>query len=101
MCQVQPSMGCVEEQQWGLTEESLVLGLRVERVLRTAGVPQVTLQAQHWRLGSSPLSPVHVFKDIALVVFKGQLEGQCCVVALQHSGVIVQHGQLIACVAEE
>lgn len=34
VCQVQPSMGCVEEQQWGLTEESLVPGLRVERVLR-------------------------------------------------------------------
>lgn len=31
VCQVQPSMGCVEEQQWGLTEESLVPGLRVER----------------------------------------------------------------------
>lgn len=30
---VQPSTGCLVEQRWGLTEESLVLGLRVERVL--------------------------------------------------------------------
>lgn len=46
-------------------------------------------------------SPLHVFKDIAFVIFKRQLEGQCRVVALQHSSVVVQHSQLVSRIAEE
>lgn len=42
-----------------------------------------------------------MFKDIALVIFKRQLEGQRHMMALQHSGVIVEHGQLASRVAEE
>lgn len=46
-------------------------------------------------------SPLQVFKDIAFVIFKCQLEGQCRMVALQHSSVVVQHGQFVSRVAEE
>ena len=42
-----------------------------------------------------------MFKDVAFVIFKRQLEGQRCVVALQHRGVVVQHGQLVSRIAEE
>lgn len=47
------------------------------------------------------LSPVHVSKDVAPVIAHGQLEGQRCVVALQHGQVVVQQGQLAARVAQE
>lgn len=47
------------------------------------------------------LSPLHVFKDVALVISHGQLEGQGRVVALQHGDVVVQDGQLAPGVAQE
>lgn len=47
------------------------------------------------------LLPLNVFEDVALVVSCGDLEGQCCVVALEHSCVVVEDGQLAPCVAQE
>lgn len=47
------------------------------------------------------LSPLHVFEDIAFVIPGGQLEGQSRVVALQHSSVIIQNGQLASSIAQE
>lgn len=45
--------------------------------------------------------PLHVFEDVAFVIASGQLEGQGRVVALQHSEVIVQDGQLASSVTQE
>lgn len=47
------------------------------------------------------LLPLNVFEDVALVVSCGDLEGQRCMVALEHSCVVVEDGQLASCVAQE
>ncbi len=47
------------------------------------------------------LLPFNVFKDVALIISCGDLEGQCCMVALEHSCVIVEDGQLASCIAQE
>lgn len=51
--------------------------------------------------GTSTLSPLHVLEDIAFVISGRQLEGQGCVMALQHRSVVIQNGQLAASVAQE
>lgn len=45
--------------------------------------------------------PLHVFKYIAFIISSGQLEGQGRMVALQHSSVIVQNGQLTSSITQE
>lgn len=45
--------------------------------------------------------PVRVLEDVALAIAHGELEGEGSVVALQHGRVVVQDGQLAACVAQE
>lgn len=45
--------------------------------------------------------PFDVLEDVALVVSGGDLEGQSSVVALEHSCVVVEDGQLTSCVAQE
>lgn len=45
--------------------------------------------------------PLNVFEDVALIIPCSYLEGQCCMVALQHGRVIVEDGQLTPCVAEK
>lgn len=47
------------------------------------------------------LLPFNVLEDVALIISRGDLEGQRCVVALQHSRVIVEDGQLAPCIAQE
>lgn len=47
------------------------------------------------------LLPFNVLEDVALIVSCGDLEGQCCMVALQHGCVVVEDGQLASCVAQE
>lgn len=47
------------------------------------------------------LLPLHVLEDIAFVISDGQLEGQGRMMALQHSSVIVQNGQLASSVTQE
>lgn len=49
----------------------------------------------------SVLSPLHVLEDIAFVISGGQLESQGRMVALQHSSVIIQDGQLTSSIAQE
>lgn len=104
------------------TRESAPRGTPTKSVLCTQGEEECARQQdpaclklhlfQHgccgWRLPLQsrdphhrPSSPLHVFEDVALVIFQGQLEGQRGVVALQHRCVIVEHGQLVPRVAEE
>lgn len=45
--------------------------------------------------------PFDVFEDVALIISGGDLEGQCCMVALEYSCVIVEDGQLASCIAQE
>lgn len=45
--------------------------------------------------------PFNVLEDVALIVSSSDLEGQGCVVALQHSCVVVEDGQLAPRVAQE
>lgn len=49
---------------------------------------------------ASPV-PFNVLEDVALVVSGGDLEGQSSVMALKHSCVIVEDGQLTSCIAQE
>ncbi len=47
------------------------------------------------------LLPFNVFEDVAFIISCGDLEGQCCMVALEYSCVIVEDGQLASRVAQE
>lgn len=51
--------------------------------------------------GSTSPVPFNVLEDVALIVSGGDLEGQSCMVALKHSCVIVEDGQLTSCIAQE
>lgn len=75
---------CVNRMLCGLISAPLLKGDR-----RTNALP------------SPRFSPLHVLEDIAFVISDGQLEGQGCMVALQHRSVIVQNGQLASSVTQE
>jgi len=47
------------------------------------------------------MGPVNVLENVALAVLGCELESQRGVVALQDSGVVIEHGEFTACIAQE